>query len=276
MGFQDKLYRRIKKTKSLVCVGLDSQMERIPPSVKKLFIKDVQFQFNKAIIDSTFALVCAYKPNTAFYEAEGSLGIESLKKTCDYLKEKYPEIPIILDAKRGDIGNSNEGYAEFAYHYLGADAITLSPYLGKEALKTFLDRKDKGAIILCRTSNPGAGEFQDLTIEHKPLYQLVAEKVVREWNYNGNCALVVGATYPPELKIVRHIIGKMLILIPGIGAQGADIEKTIKAGIYDEEPNMIINSSRNIIFASSGEDFAQKAKEETLKLQSEINKFINL
>ncbi len=196
-----------------------------------------------------------------------------LKFTIDYLKEKYPYIPVILDAKRADIGNTNEGYAKFAFDFLSADAITLHPYLGKEALKPFLERKERGIIILCRTSNSGAGEFQDLTIKEKPLYKIIAENVTKDWNYNGNCGLVVGATYPAELEIVRHIVGGMPILIPGIGVQGGDVEKTVKAGVDKEGLNAVINSSRGIIFASSNEDFAQKAREETEKLKNEINKY---
>jgi orotidine-5'-phosphate decarboxylase len=193
-------------------------------------------------------------------------------------------VVVILDAKRADIGNTNEGYAKFAYDFLGADAITLHPYLGREALKPFLDRVDKGAIILCRTSNPGAGEFQDLLVsksqpaealakEGRPLYQIVAGNVAGEWNYNNNCALVVGATHPTELEIVRRIVGEMPILIPGIGAQGGDVEKTVKAGVDKNGLNAIINSSRGIIFASNGLDFVQKAKEEAQKLRDLINQY---
>jgi orotidine-5'-phosphate decarboxylase len=271
MTFVNKLSLISLKNKSLVCVGLDSQIDKIPQHIKGS--EDVQFEFNKQIIDATHDLICAYKPNTAFYEAEGESGIRSLKKTIHYLKDKFPEIPVILDAKRADIGNTNEGYVKFAYDYLCADAITVHPYLGHEAMKPFLDRKDKGVIILCRTSNPGAGELQDLQIDRTPLYQLLAEKISKEWNDNGNCGLVVGATYPTELAIVRHIVGSMPILIPGIGAQGGDIEKTVNAGVDKKGFNAIINSSRGIIFASYEADFAQKAREETLKLKELINKY---
>jgi len=183
MTFRQKLDAIVEKNNSLLSVGLDSDV-------------DAQVAFNKKIIDATHDLVCAYKPNTAFYESRGVAGIEALKQTCDYLRKTYPEIVLIVDAKRGDIGNSNEAYAKFAFDYLGADAITLHPYLGKEALKPFLDRKEKGSVILCRTSNPGAGEFQD------DMYKKVAEHVAKEWNSNDNCALVVGAPYPAELAIV--------------------------------------------------------------------------
>lgn len=272
MTFREKLDAIVKKNNSLVCVGLDSEITKIPEYIRNG--KHPQSTFNKAIIDATHDLVCAYKPNTAFYEARGKAGIEALKITCDYLKEKYPEIPIILDAKRADIGSTNEGYVKFAFDYLGADAITLHPYLGKESLKPFLDRKDKGLFILCRTSNPGAGELQDLVINGKSLYQIVAQHVVKEWNYHGNCGLVVGATYPDELKIVRRMVGDGFpLLIPGVGTQGGDVEKTVNAGVDKDGLNAIINSSRGIIFASSGDDFAKKAREESKKLRDDINKF---
>jgi orotidine-5'-phosphate decarboxylase len=272
ISFKQKLLAITKKNNSLVCIGLDSDMAKIPPSVKS---RNPQFLFNKTIVDATHGLVCAYKPNSAFYEANGMEGIGELKKTCDYIREKYPEIVIILDAKRADIGNTNEGYARFVFDWLGADAITLHPYLGREALKPFLDRKEKGSIILCRTSNPGAGEFQDLLLgqKGKPLYQIIAEQVVTQWNVNDNCALVVGATYPLELSIVRRMVGSMPLLIPGIGAQGGDIEATTKAGVDQRGANAMINSSRGIIFASNGKDYAIRAREETMILRDTINKF---
>lgn len=293
MDFQQKLNNIVKKNNSLLCVGLDSDIDKIPEHIRSA--EHPQSIFNKAIIDATADLVCAYKPNSAFYEARGDRGIEALKITCDYIREKYPEIPIILDAKRADIGNTNEGYMKFAFDYLGADAITVHPYLGKEALKPFLECKDKGIFILCRTSNSGAGEFQDLLLTEsdkdtpgvagrqgfprgggisKPLYQIIAEHVAKEWNYNGNCGLVVGATYPAELENVRRIVGDGFpLLIPGIGVQGGDIEKTIKAGIDKDGLSTIINSSRGIIFASNAVDYAQKAWQEAEKLKNEINIF---
>lgn len=271
MNFKDKLKNITQKNNSLLCIGLDSDINKIPTTIRSG--EHPQSTFNKAIIEATNDLVCAYKPNTAFYESRGKAGIEALKITCDYLYEKYPDVVLILDAKRADIGNTNEGYVQFAFDYLGADAITLHPYLGKESLKPFLDREDKGLFILCRTSNPGAGELQDLSISGKPLYQILAEKVVREWNYNGNCGLVVGATYPSELEIVRHIAKDLPILIPGIGAQGGDTEKTVKSGIDSNGQNAIINVSRSVIFASSDIDFAKKGREEAEKLRDEINKY---
>ncbi len=256
MTFQQKLDFIINKNNSLLCVGLDSSIEKLPKAFQK---KDYpQFAFNKWIIEQTHDLVCAYKPNTAFYEARGADGITELKMTCHYLVKYYPEIPIILDAKRGDIGSTNEGYVQFAYKYLQADAVTLHPYLGKEALQPFLDQKEKGSIILCRTSNPGAGEFQDLG----DLYKTVAKSVVKKWNTNGNCMLVVGATYPKELAEIRKIVGDMTILVPGIGAQGGDVEKTVKAGLSSKNAGMIINSSRGIIFAKEPRNEATRLRDE--------------
>ncbi len=267
--FREKLETVTTKNNSLLCVGLDSDIVKIPKHI--LSLDHPQTTFNCAIVDATNDVVCAYKPNMAFYESRGLPGMEAIKRTCDYIRETYPEIPIILDAKRGDIENTNDGYAQFAYDYLGVDAITVHPYLGREALKPFLDRKDKGCIILCRTSNPGAGELQDLMIDGKPLYQVVAKHVAKDWNANGNCALVVGATYPIEIEIVRRIVGDMPLLIPGVGAQGGDVEKTVRAGIDRSGKNAMINASRSIIFASAGEDFDQKARNEAQKLRDEIN-----
>ena len=272
MKFRDKLKEISLKNNSLVCVGLDSDISKLPEFIRNG--QHPQSTFNKAIIEATHDLVCAFKPNSAFYEERGHAGIEALKMTCEYLREKYPEIPIIIDAKRADIGNTNLGYAKFVFDYLQADAVTLHPFLGKEALQPFLDYKDKGIIVLCRTSNPGAGEFQDLMVNGKKLFQIVAENVVSKWNANGNCGLVVGATYPGELEIVRHIVGDNFpLLIPGIGTQGADVEKTVKAGVDRDGLNAIINSSRGIIFAYSEADFADRARQEAIKLRDDTNKY---
>ena len=260
MIFQEKLERIVKKNNSLVCVGLDSDVEKIP-------VKKSQFSFNKAIIYATVDLVCSYKLNIAFYESIGLKGILQLKFTTKYLRSKYPGIPIIIDAKRGDIGNTNRGYVQFIFDILEADAITVSPYLGYEAMGPFLERKDKGIIILCRTSNSGAGEFQDLEVNGQPLYKVVAKNVAKKWNKNNNCLLVVVATYPEELREVRRIVGQdMWFLVPGIGAQGGDLEATLKAGLNKKRKGLIINSSRGIIFSES-------PREEAEKLKKQINKY---
>src|SRR5581483_11396576 len=205
-------------------------------------------------------------PNAAFYEARGEQGLRELKMTMDYLIQNHPDIFTICDAKRADIGNTNNGYVFSIFDYFGFDAVTLHPYLGSEALKPFLERTDKASIILCRTSNPGANEFQDLSAGGKPVWQIVAEKVAKEWNSRNNCMLVVGATYPSEMKAVRDLVGDMTFLVPGVGAQGGDVKAAVLAGVNSQKLGMIVNSSRGIIFAA---DPAQEAK----KLRDEINKY---
>jgi len=267
MNFVHKLQAVVSKNNSLVCVGLDSDVLKLPAGVDQL-------AFNKAIVDATHDLVCAYKPNTAFYEALGTEGIQNLKDTCDYIRSVAPDVLILLDAKRADIGNTNAGYVQFAYDYLGADAITLHPYLGREALEPFLKRADKGAIILCRTSNPGSAEFQDRPVDGHKLYEHVAKMVANDWNGQQNCMLVVGATYPEEAARVRALVGNdMWFLVPGIGAQGGDLESYMAAAQSSQGDGLIISSSRDIIFASSDADFAEAARAKTETLRSEINTY---
>ncbi len=267
-----------------VCVGLDSDYETIrrnssfsssPDSrVRWPDVSTTIVNFNKKIVEATKDLVCAYKPNLAFYAAYGNEGVAALNQTIVDIHVLAPDVPVILDAKFADIGNTNAGYVKFVFEYLGADAVTVNPYLGHEALQPFLDCKDKGIFVLCRTSNPGAGEFQDYQDKGcSPLYQYVAFCVMNHWNKNGNCAVVVGATYPGELGEVRLIVGDMPILIPGVGTQGGDVEKAVKEGKNSRANGMIINSSRGIIFASSGPDFAEAARRETLKLHGLINQY---
>ncbi len=271
MKYKDKLARIQKKNNSFVCIGLDSDLLKLPKFL--LENRYPQFAFNKAIIDATHNFVCAYKPNSAFYEAQGEHGILQLKMTCDYLRNKYRQIPIILDVKRADIGESNDRYAKFAFEYLSVDAITLHPYLGHEALEPFLKNADKGCYILCRTSNTGAGELQDLKINGKPLYQVVAKLVATVWDKNRNCGLVVGATFPGELKTVRTIAPRLQLLIPGVGAQGGDLQKAVQYAANKSGDGFVISSSRSIIFASNSKDFAQKAKIEARNLRDQINSF---
>lgn len=253
MTFLQKLKKAVAANNSLLCVGLDPQSKPL-------------FSFCKEIVDQTYDLVSAYKPNSAFYESYGADGIKELKKLCEYIQKKYPQIPIILDAKRADIGNTNNGYVSYAFDYLKVDAITVHPYLGKDALKPFLDRKDKGIIVLCRTSNEGAGEYQDLVIKGKKLYMHVAKEVARSWNKNNNCLLVVGATYPKEMKLIRDVVGDITFLVPGIGAQGGDIEKSVKAGKNSKGGGMIISASRSVLNAKN-------PRKEAMKLRDEINKY---
>jgi len=264
---------------NFVCVGLDSDFGKIPESAHRrgdecsISITNTIVAFNRAIVEATKDLVCAYKLNTAFYESHGSEGTTALQRTIHDIHITAPDIPVILDAKRADIGNTNVGYVKAAFDLLRADAITVHPYLGAEALRPFLSQTDKGIIVLCRTSNPGAGEFQDLLVNGESLYCVVARRIANEWNKNGNCAIVVGATYPDELREVRGIVGDMPILIPGIGAQGGDVKETVTAGKDSRGEGMIINSSRSIIFASSGADFAEAARRETKRLRDLINQY---
>ena len=269
MNFKQKFLKITDKNKSLLCVGLDIDKEKMP---KFLFdsSKDPFFDFNKSIIDATKDVVCAYKLNMAFYEVLGKKGFDLLEKTIQYIPNN---IVVLLDGKRNDIGSTASKYAQSLFDVLHADAITVNPYLGKDAVMPFLKYKDKCSFILCRTSNPSASDFQDLNISKTPLYQLVAKKI-REWNINGNCGVVVGATCSNELKIIRNLIGdNMPILIPGIGKQGGDIKKAVKNGTNADGKMAIINSSRSIIYAGNNENFAEKARTAALILRNEINRF---
>src|SRR3989344_6110803 len=267
-----------------VCVGLDTDPRKVPRSARKASpVMEADYDhvetmvaFNKANIDATHDLVCASKTNIAFYEAYGAEGLSGLSRTINHVRRVAPDVPVILDAKRADIGNTNEGYTTMAFDLMQADAITVNPYLGSEALRPFLERADKGIFVLCRTSNPGAGEFQDLPVhvagyKTKPLYEVVADNIARDWNKNKNCGLVVGATNPEQLRSVRRLIGDMPILIPGIGEQGGSLEKSVAAGKDSRGEGMIINASRSIIYASTGSDFAEAAREETKRMSDLIN-----
>ncbi len=267
MKFVDKLNAAAKINKSLVCVGLDTSPELIPEGMSVL-------DFNKAIIDATADLVCVYKPNIAFYEAQGEAGWNILHQTIQHVPKN---IPVIVDAKRGDIGNTADAYAKALFVQLGCDAVTASPYLGQDSLEPFLKYQDKGVIILCRTSNKGAADIQSLPCQFEgktlPLYEVVAIKASR-WNTNGNVALVIGATYPEELKTIRQAHSDLPILIPGVGAQGGDLALAVKYGIDRHQRGIMINSSRQIIYASKGLDFAAAARKATLTLRDAINQEI--
>src|SRR6266851_4040218 len=261
---------------NFVCVGLDSDYDQLPDAIKAgRSVEDALLHFNREIIDATHDLVCAYKPNAAFYEAQGEAGLRALMNTVNYIREAYPRIPVILDAKRADIGSTNLGYVQSAFDGMGVDAITVHPYPGKEALAPFLARKEKGIIVLVKTSNPGSGEFQDLPVgpEQEPLYLVVARHVAQEWNSKGNCVIVVGATYPEELRRARALVGDMPILIPGIGTQGGEVAATVQAGKDSRGWGMIISASRSIIFASKGSDFAVATRAATEQLRAEINRY---
>jgi orotidine-5'-phosphate decarboxylase len=270
MTFSQKLQESWKRNNSLVCVGLDPDRARMPEHLSR--DSDVVFSFNKAIIDATFDLVCAYKPQFAFYAGQNALG--SLRKTMAYLRDMHPEIPVILDVKRGDIGSTATMYARECYDYYGADAVTVNPYMGSDTLKPFLDDPEKGVFILCRTSNPGSVDFQDLKIEGdgRRLFEIVAEKAVKSWNYNGNVGLVAGATFPEDLGLIRKIVGNMPLLVPGVGAQGGDVEAVVKNGLDLLGAGMVVNSSRGILYANDSTKFAEGAREAAIMLRDQINR----
>ncbi len=268
MDFIAKLRENEALSGSLLCVGLDPGYAKLPAAAKD------QFEFNRQIIEATHDLVSCYKPNPAFYEARGAAGVQALKDTCDFLRTNYPHIPVIVDAKRGDIGNTNAGYVEYVFDYLGADAVTVAPYMGSESLEKFLEHGEKGIIVLCRTSNAGAGEFQDLLVDGEPLYMRVARNTMKSWNTRGNCAIVVGATYPDELAEIRGVVGPdMPILVPGVGTQGGDAQAVVRAGLGTDGGRMIVNASRAVIFASDGDDFAEAARASAMKLRDELNAY---
>jgi len=256
----EKYNTRAQTIDSLLCVGLDADFDKLPERFRQM--KNPQFEFNIWIIEQTHEYAAAFKSNIAFYEARGSQGIQELKQTMEYLQEKHPEIYTICDCKRADIGNTNNGYVTSLFDWFGFDAITINPYLGREAVQPFLDRKNKGCIILCRTSNPGAGELQDLVVNKKPIWQIIAEKVRDEWNGNNNCLLVVGATIPAEMEKIRALVGDMTFLVPGVGAQGGSVQDVLRAGRNSQGLGVIINSSRGIIFADSPQKEAQKLRDE--------------
>jgi orotidine-5'-phosphate decarboxylase len=253
---------RARAAKSLLCIGLDPEITLIPKAFQAA--EWPLFAFNRWIIDQTHSYAAAYKPNMAFYEARGMQGQRELELTMDYLRNEHPAIVTICDAKRADIGNTNRGYVTSIFDTMGFDSVTLHPYLGHEALTPFLDREDKASIILCRTSNPGAGEFQDLCVDGRPLWETVAAQVSTQWNKKGNCMLVVGATYPEEMRRIRVVAPYIPFLVPGIGAQGGDVRAVVSAGLDEQGKGLIISSSRDILFSR---DPAAAARE----LRDEIN-----
>jgi len=266
-GFVQALTEAWHRNDSLVCVGLDPEIERFPHGLAGQ--GSPIFHFNKAVIDATADLVCAYKPQFAHYAAYEAE--DQLERTIEYIHKNHPAVPVILDAKRGDVGNTAERYAIEAFERYGADAVTVNPYLGGDSLEPFLRRADKGVIVLCRTSNAGARDLQDLKVGERPLYQVVAQLAAQRWNSRGNCLLVVGATYPEELAQVRAIVGNMPLLVPGVGAQGADVAQAVRGGQTAQGTGLIVSSSRAIIYASQGADFASAARRATEKLRAEIN-----
>lgn len=259
MNFQQKLNKIIKKNNSLLCIGLDPDLDKFPKHILKK--KNPIFEFNKQIIDATSDLVCAYKPDIAFYEAYGIDGLKSLKKTLAYIPK---DIPIILDAKRGSIGHTAKLYAKSVYDYWNTDAVTLNIFTGKDGVDPFLKYKDRYAFLYLRSSNPSASDFQNIDVNGKPLFLVMAEKVGK-WR-EENFGIIGPATYPEDLKILRKIFNDRYFLVPGIGAQGGDLKKTLTAGLTKNKSRLIINSSRGIIFS-------ENPRKEALKLKEEINKY---
>jgi len=262
VDFVSRLLNASRRNRSLLCVGLDPDPARLP-------VKDI-FEFNKAIIDATADLVCCYKPNLAFYEALGIRGLQALKKTVAYMPR---DIPVIGDAKRGDIGNTAAAYAKALFEYYKFDAVTVNPYLGYDSVKPFLDYRNKGIFVLCRTSNSSACDFQDLVDNFgMKFYQTVALRA-GDWNKGGNIGLVVGATYPEELKEIRKLCPGMPLLIPGIGAQAGDLELSVRYGVDAAKEMAIIVAARQVLYASKGADYAQAARKAALELRDSINRF---
>lgn len=265
-----QLYEQIQKKKSFLCVGLDVDLTKIPKHL--LATEDPIFEFNKAIIDATHDLCVSFKPNTAFYEAYGIKGWQSLEKTISYINDKYPEIFTIADAKRGDIGNTSSMYAKAFFEDLGFDSVTVAPYMGKDSVEPFLAFEDKHTILLALTSNEGAFDFQTQQVNGVELYKNVLE-VSRDWKNAQNLMYVVGATKAEYLADIRAIVPNAFLLVPGVGAQGGSLEAVCKYGM-NKHVGLLINSSRGIIYASSNEDFAEAARNEALKLQSHMKQIL--
>lgn len=269
MHFMTSLASAWRDRNSLLCVGLDPDPKKFPAHLEGR--SDAILAFCRAIVDATADLVCCFKPQIAYFAAHRAE--DQLEALIAHIHKKHPGTPVILDAKRGDIGSTAEQYAREAFDRFRADAITVNPYMGRDSVEPYLAYPDKGVILLCRTSNPGGSDLQFLDVGGEKLYERVARLVAGEWNASGNCALVVGATFPDEIRRVREIIGTVPLLVPGIGAQGGDVEATVRAGQTSDGGGLMINSSRAILYASHGEDYAVKAREAALATRDAINAF---
>ena len=269
MSFMQSLKARWQQANSLVCVGLDPEPVKFPARFRD--DPDAVFAFCRDIVDATAEHACSFKPQIAHFAALGAE--DALARLIAHIHARHPAIPVILDSKRGDIGSTAQHYATEAFDRYGADAVTVNPYLGRDSLQPFLDRADRGVVVLCRTSNPGAGDLQDLLVDGRPLYQHVAAKVAKQWNEHGNCALVVGATWPGQLREVRAIVGDVPLLVPGVGAQGGDVEVVVANAKTADGTGLIVSSSRAILYASNGDDFAEAAAEAARSLRDEINRY---
>jgi orotidine-5'-phosphate decarboxylase len=261
-----ELVNQIRQKKSFLCIGLDVDLTKIPSHL--LEVEDPIFEFNKAIIDATHDLAVSYKPNTAFYEAYGIKGWQSLQKTIEYINEKHPQIFTIADAKRGDIGNTSSMYAKAFLQDLNFDSVTVAPYMGKDSVEPFLAFENKHTILLALTSNQGAFDFQTLTVDGISLYNQVLE-TSKSWKNSANLMYVVGATKAEYFTEIRKIVPDSFLLVPGVGAQGGSLSEVCKYGM-NTNVGLLINSSRGIIYASNGADFAEKAREEAFKMQQEM------
>lgn len=268
MSFMTTLSDAWRRNDSLLCVGLDPEPGRLPAGLDG---EEGIFTFCRDIVDATAGVVCAFKPQIAHFAAQRAEG--ALERLIRHIHERHPGIPVILDAKRGDIGSTATHYAAEAFDRYEADAVTLNPYLGRDSIEPFLNRAGKGVILLCRTSNPGGADFQAMDCGGRPLYLRVAETIAREWNENGNCALVTGATWPEELGRVREVVGDMPLLVPGIGAQGGDVKAVMAHGGTRDGHGLMISSSRAIIYASAESDFAEVAHRAADDMRKLVNSF---
>ena len=270
VSFHARLEHAWRTHDSLLCVGLDPEPGRLPAPLAQH--PDAVFEFCRAIVDATADMVCCFKPQIAHFSAQRAEG--ALERLIAHIHAQHADVPVILDAKRGDIGSTAQHYATEAFERYRADAVTLNPYLGHDSLKPYLDRADKGAVILCHTSNPGARDLQELDVGGTPLYLAVAARVAQQWNANRKCALVVGATYPQQLKAVRDAVGDDVpLLVPGVGAQGGDVEAVVRNGANARGTGLIVSTSRAVLYASAGADFATAARAAAGTLRDEINRY---
>jgi len=269
MSFMTAMRKRWQTADTLVCIGLDPEPAKFPARFAN--DSDAVFAFCRDIADATAEFACAFKPQIAHFAALGAE--DALRRLIAHIHAAHPEVPVILDSKRGDIGSTAQHYATEAFDRYAADAVTVNPYLGGDSLQPFLARADRGVVVLCRTSNAGAVDLQDLLVNGRPLYQQVAEKIAREWNGNGNCALVVGATWPEQLREVRAIVGNVPFLVPGVGAQGGDVEAVVSNAKTADGTGLMVSSSRAILYASNGDDYAHAARAAARDLRDSINRY---
>lgn len=275
MGFHAQLERSWTAQGSMLCVGLDPDTERFPASFAG--DPDAIENFCRAIIDATADIACAFKPQIAYFASQGAE--QALENICEYIRTAYPDVTLILDAKRGDIGSTADHYAREAFQRYGAHAVTVNPYLGTDSIEPFFDTANNpdggGVILLCRTSNPGGDDLQSIvsSVEHgsKPIFVHVAERVARQWSQLGDCGLVVGATYPTELSDVRSIVGDLPLLVPGVGAQGGDAATVVEHGRSATGTGLVVSSSRAILYASGGDDFAEAARAEAQRTAASLH-----